>query len=269
MKRILSVFISVLVAVLFAVSAFAASPAVKLECGKAAEGEILYVDVVLSGCEGLTSADLKFNFDPGVLSFLGALLQGAAAGDEDLIAVFSEPADANADGCVAMSFIHLDKLSAEEGDGVLCQLAFRTGSGSSTVKAKADSFAFGNENVSPSLGTCRYSAGLGSFFKQYGSIVLICAVSLVVIVVLVVLLIIIRKMKKNIPVPVVPFDDADAAQTEARTVVLTDPEAFPEEPETAEEPETTEITEPAEDDAPYSDTEESNEKEEKDDNDEN
>ena len=226
MKRLITIFTALTVALLCAATAFAASPAVKLAGGRANEGEIFYADVSLSGCEGLTSADLRFEYDPAVLTFLGATLQGAAAGDEDFIAVFSEPSDAAENGYVALSFFHLDALSAEEGDGPLCQLAFRAGKGSSAVKAAAQSFMIGDDSVEPSLGRCKYSAGLGSFFKQYGSVVLICAVALLVCLVLIVLLIVVRKMKKNSPVNVEPFglDEGDNPEG-APTVALRDPAA--------------------------------------------
>ncbi|MBR1811856.1 MAG: hypothetical protein IJ766_09495 [Clostridia bacterium] len=198
-----------------ATSAAAAEPkqhAVKLSCDKnTPSGDILYVTVALSGCSGLTSADLRFSYDTGVLTFLGASLLGACAGDENFIAAFSEADAAAANGYVGLSFFHTKQLSAEEGNGDLCELAFRTSDGKSVIKAAALSFMIGETAAKVSLGKCKYSSGMGYIFRQYGSMLLIAGVALVVIIVLVVLLVIINRLKKQAKIQTVLFEETDAA----------------------------------------------------------
>ncbi len=228
MKKFMALLAALLIMAAGVVPAFAASPAVRLDCDKTAEGDILYVNVSFSGCEGLTSADLRFDFDASALTFLGASLTGAVQSDDQFIGVFSDQAGAAQSGSVRLSMIHIDGLSAEEGEDALCQLAFRAGQGSSKIKASAKSFRINDKDVSASMGSCRYSAGAGNFFKTYGAVLLICGVALVVILVLVILLIVVRRIKKNTRVNVVPFADTpqadDDAVSAADQIVLHEPE---------------------------------------------
>ena len=185
----------------------ASRPAVQLAVTQQAqEGDILIVTVSLAGCEGLTDADLRFTYDPEVLTYLGASLVGAAAGDKDLIASFPSADEASGKGWVAVSFFHMDRFDVYDGNGDFCELAFRAGQGRTSIKAEAVSFRIDEENVSPKLGSCRYSSGFASFFRENGSLFFIIAVIAVVAIVLIVLLVMIRKTKKKMPAPAL-FDD--------------------------------------------------------------
>ena len=217
----------------------ASKPAVVLECNDVTEGNILIVTVSLSGCADLTSADLRFEYDPSVLTYMGGSLRGAAAGDRNITAVLSERDDAAENGYVSLSMFHLDKFSVPAGNSELCELAFRAGSGRCTVKARSVTFRINEEEVKPSLGKCSYSSGMGSFFAENGSTILVFAVIGVVLIVLIVLLVIIRRIKKNMksdlpavnePVPFeeeeIPFEGEE---------VLAEEGWLPSEPETPTE----------------------------------
>ncbi len=202
----------------------ASRPAVQLAVTQQAqEGDILIVTVSLAGCEGLTDADLRFTYDPEVLTYLGASLVGAAAGDKDLIASFPSADEASGKGWVAVSFFHMDRFDVYDGNGDFCELAFRARQGRTSIKAEAVSFRIDEENVSPKLGSCRYSSGFASFFRENGSLFFIIAVIAVVAIVLIVLLVMIRKTKKKMPAPAL-FDD-NSAQTPEAEEKTTDPES--------------------------------------------
>ena len=178
---------------------------------KTAVDDIFYVTVRLSGCAGLTSADLKFSFDPAVLTYLGGALLGAAGADENLTAAFSDIGTAAADGVVSVSFFHLEELTVEEGNTDFCELAFRAGSGSSAVKASAETFQVGDTALKASFGKCKFSAGGGDFLKKYGAVILIVAVAVIMIVVLIVLLIVIHNLKKKAKIATETFDETPPA----------------------------------------------------------
>lgn len=223
MKKICTLMLCVLL-LLPVVSVFAGAtdvevtnadrPSVELAVTQEAEeGDILIVTVSLMGCEGLTDADLRFTYDPEVLTYLGASLTGACAADPDVIVSFPDADEAK--GWVAVSFFHMDRFDVYEGNGAFCELAFRTAQGRSAVKAEAISFRIDEEAASPKLGSCKYSSGFSSFFRENGSMLLIVAVIAIVVIVLIVLLAMIRKTKKKMPTPE-PFEDAAPdAETEA------------------------------------------------------
>lgn len=206
MKRITAVLLALLLLLtaLPAVGAFASDtepenagkPSVILESNEVKEGGILIVTVSLSGCAGLTSADLQFTYDPDVLTYLGGSLRGAAAGDREITAALSDTDTAVQNGYVSLSLFHLNKFSAAAGNDELCELAFRAGSGRTKIKAKSLTFCIGDESVKPSLGKCRYSSGLSSFMKDNGSAVLVLTVIGAVLIVLCILLVVIRRTKK-------------------------------------------------------------------------
>ena len=189
----------------------ASRPAIELACEDVGEDEILRVQVSLSGCAGLTDADLRFTYDPEVLTYLGGSLQGAAASDESVIATFSDSEHAAQNGWVSVSVFHLDSFTVQEGNGLFCELAFRTAQGRSTIRAEAISFRILEEAAEPSLGRCTYSSGLGSFLSENGSVLFVAAVIAVVVLVLIVLLFVIRRTKKNLPAQPEGFEDGETA----------------------------------------------------------
>lgn len=228
MAFLLSVFM--LFSVSFSLSATAATeekksgkPAVLLESNDASPGSTLLVTVKLSGCEGLTSADLIFQYDPNVLTFLGGALRGAAAGDRNITAALSDGNSAKGNGYVSLSLFHMDEFSDAAGNDALCELAFRAGQGRTTIKAKANSFCIEEKDVKPSLGSVRYSSGLASFFKNNGSSIFVFAVLLAVIIVLLILLYVIRRTKKKLKAEgnhsVLP-EENDAESNEPETVLI-------------------------------------------------
>lgn len=197
----------------------ASRPAIELACEDVGEDEILRVQVSLSGCAGLTDADLRFTYDPEVLTYLGGSLQGAAASDESVIATFSDSEHAAQNGWVSVSVFHLDSFTVQEGNGLFCELAFRTSQGRSTIRAEAVSFRILEESATPSLGKCSYSSGLASFFRENGSALFVAAVIAVVVLVLIVLLVVIRRTKKTLPAQPETFDVNEPSAEDAAAAV--------------------------------------------------
>lgn len=224
MKKITSLLVALILvlASVFAVQCFATDvekienkgkPKLTVECEeKVKDGDILILKISLSGCAELTSADLKFEYNPKVLSFLGGSVLGKCAGDTDFYYSVSDTKQADENSSVALSFFHKEKLSVEEGNGEFFELAFRTGKGRSSVKAVVDSFCINDEDAKLSVDKYSYFSGISSYLKTGGSSVFVCAVIAVVVIVLIVLLIVIKKMKKKVEVR--GFDPEIADNTE-------------------------------------------------------
>lgn len=215
-------------------------PKIELRCDKGIkEDEILIVTVSLSGCEGLTSADLKFEYNPKVLTFLGGSVLGAAAADNEFYSVLSSEAHIEANGWggklgrVSLSFMHINNLSAEEGNGDIYELAFKTGRGRSSIKTIVETFCIKEQETEVSRGKCSYFSGISSYFKNKASSVLVCAVIFVVVVVLIVLLVVIKNMKKKVPVE--GFENTDNSGTEGEAPPQIEDSTAQEEPEESEQ----------------------------------